>query len=114
MAPFLGQSVIKHGRSTGLTFGSVVDTSFDGVVRYDDSVAYFEDQVVVTGDDGPFSEPGDSGSVILDTTSPHPIGHLFAGDDSQTVANPLRLSSIASVQSPSHDRHSTSQTLPRT
>ena len=89
-APFLGQSVVKHGRTTGLTFGSVVDTSFDGIVHYDGGVAYFEDQIVVAGDAGPFSEPGDSGSLILDTSGPHPVGLLFAGDDSHTIANPIQ------------------------
>ena len=89
-APFVGQSVVKHGRTTGLTFGSVVDTSFDGNVHYDGNVAYFEDQIVVVGDAGPFSEPGDSGSLVLDTAGPHPVGLLFAGDDSQTIANPIQ------------------------
>ena len=90
VAPLLGQSVVKHGRTTGLTFGSVVDTSFDGNVHYDGGVAYFEDQIVVAGDAGPFSEPGDSGSLVLETTGPHPVGLLFAGDDSQTIANPIQ------------------------
>ena len=90
VAPFLGQSVVKHGRTTGLTFGSVVDTSFDGNVHYDGRVAYFEDQIVVAGDTGPFSEPGDSGSLVLDTSGPHPVGLLFAGDDSHTIANPIQ------------------------
>ncbi|MYD95612.1 MAG: hypothetical protein F4Y02_18445 [Chloroflexi bacterium] len=90
VAPALGQAVVKHGRTTGLTFGSVVDTSFDGDVYYDGNVAYFEDQIVVVGDSGPFSEPGDSGSLVLDTSGPHPVGLLFAGDDSQTIANPIQ------------------------
>ena len=83
-------SVVKHGRTSGLTFGSVVDTSFDGDVQYDGTVAYFEDQIVLAADAGPFSEPGDSGSLVLDTTGPHPVGLLFAGDDSQTIANPIQ------------------------
>ena len=90
VAPFIGQSVLKHGRTTGLTFGSVVDTSFDGIVRYADGVAYFEDQIVVAGDAGPFSERGDSGSLILDCPGAHPVGLLFAGDDSQTIINPIQ------------------------
>ena len=90
IAPFLGQSVVKHGRTTGLTFGSVVDTSFDGNIHYQGSVAYFENQIVVVGDAGPFSGRGDSGSLILDTSGPHPVGLLFAGDDSQAVANPIQ------------------------
>ena len=80
----------KHGRTTGLTFGSVVDTSFDGNVHYDGAVAYFEDQIVIVGDAGPFSERGDSGSLVLDTSGPHPVGLLFAGDNSQTIANPIQ------------------------
>ena len=90
LAPFVGQAVLKHGRTTGLTFGSVVDTSFDGVVRYDSGVAYFEDQIVVAAESGPFSERGDSGSLILDSPGTHPVGLLFAGDDSQTIANPIQ------------------------
>jgi len=90
VAAFLGQSVVKHGRTTGLTFGSVVDTSFDGNVHYDGGIAYFEDQIVVAGDAGYFSEPGDSGSLVLDAGGPHPVGLLFAGDDSQTLANPIQ------------------------
>ena len=90
VAPFLGQSVLKHGRTTGLTFGSVVDTSFDGNVHYDGRIAYFEDQVVVVGDPGPFSDRGDSGSLIIDSPGAHPVGLLFAGDDFQTLANPIQ------------------------
>ena len=90
VAPFLGQSVIKHGRTTGLTFGSIVDISFDGIVHYDAGIAYFEDQIVVAGSAAPFSRRGDSGSLILDSTGVHPVGLLFAGDDSQTLANPIQ------------------------
>ena len=90
VAPFLGQSVVKHGRTTGLTFGSIVDTSFDGNIHYQGSVAYFENQIVVAGHAGVFSERGDSGSLILDTSGPHPVGLLFAGDDSQAIANPIQ------------------------
>ena len=38
----LGQDVAKHGRTTGLTFGTIVDVSFDGVVNYNGVPAYFE------------------------------------------------------------------------
>ena len=90
VAPFIGQLVLKHGRTTGLTFGTVVDVSFDGIVHYDAGVAYFEDQIVVAGHAGPFSKRGDSGSLILDSPAAHPVGLLFAGDDSQTIANPIQ------------------------
>ena len=42
------------------------------------------------GDAGPRSERGGSGSLVLDTTGRHPVGMLFAGDDSQAIANPIQ------------------------
>ena len=91
MAGYLDQTVAKHGRTTGLTFGTIVDVSFDGNVDYDGRIAYFEDQIVIVGTDGPFSEPGDSGSLIVDSPASRSVGLLFAGDGYQTVANPIRL-----------------------
>lgn len=90
LAAFVGQSVAKHGRTTGLTFGTVVDISFDGKVGYNGRTAYFEDQIGIVGVDGrPFSSPGDSGSLVVDTDRAAPVGLLFAGDGSQTIANPI-------------------------
>ena len=66
----------------------VADTSFDGVVAYDGSFAYFEDQIA--GAKGPFSQPGDSRSLIIDSSGA-PVALLFAGDDSLTIANPIDL-----------------------
>ena len=90
VAAFINQSVAKHGRTTGLTFGSVVDISFDGTVDLNGRSAYFENQFVIVGGYGPFSEGGDSGSLILDNPGSHPIGLLFAGDDTHTLANPIQ------------------------
>ena len=73
---FLNQSVAKHGRTTGLTFGMVVDISFDGNVDVDGRVAYFEDQIAIVGNYGPFSDSGDSGSLILDNPGSHPVSVL--------------------------------------
>ena len=87
--PYPNQSVAKHGRTTGLTFGSVVDISFDGPVEVDGRPAYFENQIAIVGSDGPFSEGGDSGSLVLDNPGSHPVGLLFAGDDTYTLANPI-------------------------
>ena len=90
VAAFLNQSVAKHGRTTGLRFGTVVDISFDGEVAYNGRTAYFEDQVLIAGSDGPFSGRGDSGSLILDSPGAHPVGLLFAGDNDHTIANPIQ------------------------
>ena len=90
VAAFINQPVAKHGRTTGLTFGTVADISFDGNVTFNGSVAYFEDQIAIVGNYGPFSDGGDSGSLILDSPASHPVGLLFAGDGTHTLANPIQ------------------------
>lgn len=90
VAAFVNQSVAKHGRTTGLTFGRVADSSFDGNVRYNGRVAYFEDQIAIIGESGPFSDDGDSGSLVLDNPGSHAVGLLFAGDSSHTLANRIQ------------------------
>ena len=91
ISAILGQDVAKHGRTTGLTFGKVVDISFDGNVNYDGKVAYFEDQIAIEGSGGAFSDGGDSGSLVVDIPGGHPVGLLFAGDSLHTLANPIEL-----------------------
>lgn len=88
--PYPNQSVAKHGRTTGLTFGTVVDISFDGTVDVDGHPAYFENQIAIVGSGDAFSKGGDSGSLILDNPGSHPVGLLFAGDDTHTLANPIQ------------------------
>ncbi|MCY4555415.1 MAG: hypothetical protein OXF79_03345 [Chloroflexi bacterium] len=87
---FLNQAVAKHGRTTALTFGTVADASFDGNVRYNGKVAYFEDQIAIIGEPGPFSDAGDSGSLVLDHPGSHAVGLLFAGDGSYALANRIQ------------------------
>ena len=90
IAAFINQSVAKHGRTTGLTFGTVADISFDGNVIFNGNLAYFEDQIAIVGKYGSFSAAGDSGSLILDNPASHPVGLLFAGDGTHTLANPIQ------------------------
>ena len=87
----VGQSVRKHGRTTAITTGTVVDTSFDGFVDYGPAgLAWFEDQIVVVARNGPFSQPGDSGSLVV-VDAGHPVALLSADDDVHTLANPIDL-----------------------
>lgn len=91
VAAFLGQVVAKHGRTTGATTGNVVDVSFDGYVGFGPSgTAWFENQVVVQSANGSFSQPGDSGSLIVDSSGNHPVALLFAGDSLNTLGNPIQ------------------------
>lgn len=88
VAPSLGLAVKKSGRTTGLTHSSIGFVGVNITVRYDGGRAYFTDQFVVSG--GSFSAGGDSGSLIVtDDASANPVGLLFAGSSSDTIANPI-------------------------
>jgi hypothetical protein len=87
-------TVFKHGRTTGLTRGVVTDVDADIRVDYAEAgVGVFADQVVVRGlpPTSPFSQGGDSGSLIVDAER-RPCALLFAGADGAdvTFANPIR------------------------
>ncbi len=79
-------TVVKSGRTTGVTRGVVFDTSWNGNVIYTRGVAYFEDQILIHGEK--FSAGGDSGSLVLDTDN-KAIGLLFAGSEYYTVVNKI-------------------------
>lgn len=90
-APELGVRVRKSGRTTGITNGIITGIQWFGVIHYSESrVAYFTNQVVISGFEGRrFSEPGDSGSCIWRVSDERPVGLLFAGVGGVSVANPM-------------------------
>jgi hypothetical protein len=92
-------AVGKVGRTTGTTKGRVTAFELDNVViEYDLGLLKFDNQVEVEGaDSGPFSQGGDSGSLIVDAGH-RAVALLFAGSDQGgsdgkglTFANPIRL-----------------------
>jgi hypothetical protein len=93
VAAALGLSVMKNGRTTDSTIGMITGIGFSGVqVGYSGvGTCSFQDQIVVSGIDGPFSRPGDSGSLIVTVNTKQPVGLLFAGsvDNSKTFGNPI-------------------------
>jgi hypothetical protein len=81
--------VIKFGRTTGLTFGTITGRNATIKVNVEGNEVLFEDQIVIEGRRGRFSDEGDSGSLILDTNR-QAIGLLFAGSATGvTFANPI-------------------------
>lgn len=84
---FIGQAVQKYGRTTGLTKGHVESINATVTVGYDSGTAVFYDQIIVTP--GTFSGAGDSGSLIVSDPEGAPVGLLFAGSYSHTVANQI-------------------------
>jgi hypothetical protein len=89
IAAAVNMKVHKHGRTTGYTRGEVFDTSADVQVEYDAGVLTFQNQILVRGTPGSFSDAGDSGSLIVDRKSKRGTGLLFAGSGSYTIANHL-------------------------
>ncbi len=83
--------VKKSGRTTELTRGLVTDVNATVRVGYGTSgQAIFQNQIIVQGIPGiPFSQGGDSGSLILTNTGNNPVALLFAGSNSYTIANPI-------------------------
>jgi hypothetical protein len=89
--PVIGASVRKSGRTTGLTTGTIntINTSIN--VGYTScGTARFVGQIIITP--GSFSAAGDSGSPILRNVwdsagRRRPVGLLFAGSSTLTVAN---------------------------
>ena len=81
-----------------MTDGKVTAFEMDNVVvGYDIGDLRFDNQVEIeSSEDGPFSDGGDSGSLIVDAEK-HGVALLFAGSDQGgsngqglTYANPLR------------------------
>src|SRR5215510_3994900 len=96
-APSVGLGVAKSGRTTGFTTGTISSINTSVSVQYQRScgsgkkfVVSYTNQIVITP--GTFSAGGDSGSLIVTNNSAHnPVGLLFAGSSSSTIANPAGL-----------------------
>jgi hypothetical protein len=93
----MNEPVAKIGRTTGVTQGVVIAVELDNVsVGYDAGDAVFDNQIEIqTSGGGPFSQGGDSGSLIVDGNQ-QAIALLFAGSDTGgpnnlglTYANPI-------------------------
>jgi hypothetical protein len=89
--PAPGMGVTKTGRTTDTTAGTIQSVGTTVLVNYGAGcgIARFVGQIVITP--GGFSAGGDSGSAILETSTKIPVGLLFAGSASQTIANDIRL-----------------------
>jgi hypothetical protein len=99
-APAINMAVAKSGRTTGLTCASISAINLDVEVSYFTNCAetdpYFTktyaNQIAISGNQ--FSDAGDSGSLVVDTSTAEPVGLFFAGgvdasSVSEGVANPV-------------------------
>ena len=94
-APAVGLAVEKSGRTTGTTTGTIGSINASVNVQYQircgqgkKYVISYTNQIIINSTT--FSAGGDSGSLIVTSSScHHPVGLLFAGSSSTTVANPI-------------------------
>lgn len=81
---YVGQRVKKSGRTSGVTFGKVIQIDVTATVQMGEGkTAIFDDQVMIQSE---FSQPGDSGSAVL-TMEDALAGLLFAGSEEVTLVN---------------------------
>lgn len=78
----------KVGRATRHTKGVVFDTSADVRVQYELGYLLFRDQILIRGKRA-FSAHGDSGALVVHAESKRPVGLLFGGTSTYTVASPV-------------------------
>jgi len=94
--PTLGEPVGKSGRTSGLTCSTIASIGGTFVIEYDATcgdtspafASYFTGQIAIQG--GSFSAAGDSGSLVVDTTTARPVALLYGGSPTDTVANPIQ------------------------
>lgn len=91
VAPIVGLPVMKYGRSTGLTFGSIIAINVTVTVAYSTGNALFNGQVAYesSGFDL-FSIPGDSGSLVVTFPDAEPVALNFAGGGATAYGNPIQ------------------------
>ena len=82
-----GMRAEKTGRATGYTTGTVFDVSATVTVQFDLGMLTFADQILIRGDSGPFSDGGDSGSLVVDRGSGRATGLLIGGVPNYAIAN---------------------------
>jgi hypothetical protein len=71
-----GMRITKFGRTTGRTTGEVLDVNFRTTITYQGvGVVGFIDQVLCTR----YTEPGDSGSLVIDKATGRAVGLHFSG-----------------------------------
>jgi hypothetical protein len=77
----------KVGRTSGHTTGRIIDVNFRTRINYGTGVGLigFLDQVLCTR----YTEPGDSGALVLQKDTTKAVGLHFAGSSGGSVFNPI-------------------------
>jgi streptogramin lyase len=88
---FKGEGVVKSGRTTGVTVGTVTADNMAVAIPYPNGcgTVRFTDQIAIRATTSFISLGGDSGSAVLDAATREPVGLLFAGTGIVAFANKL-------------------------
>lgn len=87
VAPALGMAIMKVGRTTSQTTGTITGINVTINVGYASGTARFVNQIMTSKS---FSKSGDSGSLVVTNPDKNPVGLLFAGtSDGTTFCNPI-------------------------
>src|SRR5262249_43910935 len=93
--PAIGMLVAKSGRTTGLTCSTIAVVNLQVQVQYENTcgsqstfTVTYNNQIDILSTT--FGGAGDSGSLIVDAQTAEPVGLLYAGSDTDTVANPIQ------------------------
>ena len=82
----VGNYVMVTSRGNYLTEGTITELNATVQVGYGGGkTALFENQIVTTN----MSEPGDSGSLLVEAETNKAVGLLYAGSDEVTVHCPI-------------------------
>lgn len=93
-APAVNMPVMKSGRTTGFTTGTITATNVSVSIQYQKGcnsgkkfVISYTNQIATTN----MSAGGDSGSLLVSNDgTPNPVGLLYAGSSSTTIHNPIQ------------------------
>jgi hypothetical protein len=85
--PRRGMQVVKVGRTSGKTVGEIRDVNFRTTINYGTGIGTvgFLDQIYCTR----YTKGGDSGSLVLESSSNKAVGLHFAGSDDGSIFNPI-------------------------
>jgi hypothetical protein len=91
----LGDSVVKSGRSSYITYGRVVEIHSTARMRYGYLERLIRDVVIIDPvNGGEVSRPGDSGSWWLNAGTKQAVGLHFAGGDMPERALAISMPSV--------------------
>lgn len=82
--PYIADDVVKVGRTSELTKGSIISIGATVKLSMDETQYLFVNQIITTK----MSSAGDSGSILFDKNT-NAVGLLIGGSNSQSLFNPI-------------------------